>query len=90
MDTWASKEDYFVESFAEMVSHLKSEMDDLMSTQDFLNIFDGKDILEDGARPTESQQIIMHLYLCHLSKKAMEGGKRMFLSIQALSILDCT
>ena len=28
MDTWASKKDYFVESFDEMVSHLKSEMED--------------------------------------------------------------
>ncbi len=42
MDTWASKKDYFVESFDEMVSHLKSEMDELKSTEDFLNIFDGK------------------------------------------------
>ena len=71
MDTWAwaSKKDYFVESFDEMVSHLKSEMDELKSTEDFLNIFDGKDIVEDGSRPADSQQIIMYLYLCHLKKK---------------------
>jgi hypothetical protein len=41
-----------------MVSHLKSEMDELKSTEDFLNIFDGKDIVEDGSRPADSQQII--------------------------------
>jgi len=71
MDTWASKKDYFVESFDEMVSHLKSEMDELKSTEDFLNIFDGKgkDIVEDCSRPADSQQIIMYLYLCHLKKK---------------------
>jgi HEPN domain-containing protein len=75
MDTWASKKDYFVESFDEMVSHLKSEMDELLSTEDFLNIFDGKDIVEDGARPADSQQIIMYLYLCHLKKKYNQGCK---------------
>jgi len=58
-----------------MVSHLKSEMDELMSTEDFLNIFEGKDIVEDCARPADSQQIIMHLYLCHLKKKCNQGWK---------------
>jgi len=77
MDTWASKKDYFVESFDEMVSHLKSEMDELKSTEDFLNIFDGKgkDIVEDCSRPADSQQIIMYLYLCHLKKKFNQGWK---------------
>jgi len=61
--------EYLVESFAEMVSNLKSEMDDLMSSKDFLNIFEGKDIVQHGAIPTKNQQILMHLYVSHLSEK---------------------
>jgi len=51
METPATKED-LVESFMEVATELKSEIDELMYTQQYLEVFDGNDAYD----PTRAQQ----------------------------------
>jgi HEPN domain-containing protein len=68
METPATKED-LVESFMEVATELKSEIDELMYTQQYLEVFDGNDVYDPTRAPTLIKDIIMYLYMNNVVNK---------------------
>jgi HEPN domain-containing protein len=65
--------EYLIESFHEIVSEIKDTINEMTSNQNYLHVFDNKDIngsdFTDFQFPTPSQTMLMHLYIEKLSQK---------------------